>query len=147
MTERRSRSPELTNLKDAASAPDPLPPIERFKHAVQRGDATALRTVLADSDDARAVINEPIFDFAAPALVAVAGREDVALVDALLEFGADPNRRSEWWAGGFHPLHTAPAAMGYSLGLFWRCTRPLAVGLLIHLGLDALDCAAMLICR
>ena len=94
-------------MKDAASAPDPLPPIERFKHAVHRGDATALRTVLADSDDARAAINEPIFDFAAPALVAVAGKEDVALVDTLLEFGADPNRRSDWWAGGFHPLHAA----------------------------------------
>ena len=66
-------------MKDAASAPDQLPPIERFKHAVHRGDATALRTVLADSDDARAAINEPKFDYAAPALVADAGREDVAL--------------------------------------------------------------------
>ena len=94
-------------MNDPASAPDPLPPIERFKHAVHQGDATALRTVLADSDDARAAINEPIFNFGAPALVAVAGREDVALVDALLEFGADPNRRSDWWAGGFHPLHAA----------------------------------------
>jgi ankyrin repeat protein len=74
---------------------------------VHRGDVTALRTVLADSDDARAAINEPIFDFGAPALVAVAGKEDVALVDTLLEFGADPNRRSDWWAGGFHPLHAA----------------------------------------
>jgi ankyrin repeat protein len=29
----------------------------------------------------------------------------------LLEFGADPNRKSSWWAGGFHPLYSAsPAA-------------------------------------
>ena len=94
-------------MKDAASAPDQLPPIERFKHAVHQGDVTELRTVLADSDDARAAINEPLFSFGAPALVAVAGKEDVALVDTLLEFGADPNRRSDWWAGGFHPLHAA----------------------------------------
>lgn len=60
---------------------------------------------------------------------------------------ADPVYAPDRCSIGFHPLHTAPAAMGYSLGLFWRCTRPLAVGLLIHLGLDALDCAAMLICR
>ena len=62
-------------MKDAASAPDPLPPIERFKHAVHHGDAMALRTVLADSDEARAAINEPLFGFDSPALVAVAGKE------------------------------------------------------------------------
>ena len=31
-------------------------------------------------------------------------------MDVLLEFGADPNRRSDWWAGGFHPLHVARGA-------------------------------------
>jgi ankyrin repeat protein len=29
----------------------------------------------------------------------------------LLELGADPNRRSGWWAGGFHPLHSATGAV------------------------------------
>jgi ankyrin repeat protein len=29
------------------------------------------------------------------------------MVEVLLEFGADPNRRSGWWAGGFHALHSA----------------------------------------
>ena len=52
----------------------------------------------------RASINEPIFSFDAPALVATS---DVEVVNVLLEFGADPNRRSSWWAGGFHPLHGA----------------------------------------
>jgi ankyrin repeat protein len=28
-------------------------------------------------------------------------------VDVLLELGADPNRRTDWWAGGFHALHHA----------------------------------------
>ena len=32
---------------------------------------------------------------------------DAAMVDVLLELGADPNRRSEWWAGPFHALHVA----------------------------------------
>ena len=39
-----------------------------------------------------------------PPIVAYAN--DPAMVDVLLEFGADPNRRSEWWAGGFHALHS-----------------------------------------
>ena len=90
-----------------APSHDPLPPLEQFKRAVHKGDVMALRAVLADSPAARAAINEPLFSFNSPALVSVAGRNDVALVDALLEFGADPNRRSSWWAGGFHPLHSA----------------------------------------
>ena len=29
------------------------------------------------------------------------------VADVLLEFGADPNRGSDWWAGSFHPLYGA----------------------------------------
>jgi ankyrin repeat protein len=82
-------------------------PVEQFKGAVQSGDASALRRVLADSAEARAAINEPLFGFDSPALVSVAGRGNIALVDTLLEFGADPNRKSSWWAGGFHALYAA----------------------------------------
>ncbi len=32
------------------------------------------------------------------------------MVEVLLEHGADPNRRSDWWAGGFHALHSATGA-------------------------------------
>jgi ankyrin repeat protein len=32
------------------------------------------------------------------------------MVDVLLDFGADPNRRSDWWAGGFHALYFATGA-------------------------------------
>ncbi|MDQ3040557.1 MAG: DUF6122 family protein [Pseudomonadota bacterium] len=44
---------------------------------------------------------------------------------------------------GFHPLHTAPAVLGYALLTVPRRTRLLGVGLLIHIGLDALDCILM----
>ena len=88
-----------------------LNPIERFKRAVHNGDAMDLRRVLADSADARAAINEPLFSFDSPALVAVAGHTNAAVIDTLLEFGADPNRRSSWWAGGFHPLYAASGAI------------------------------------
>ena len=44
---------------------------------------------------------------------------------------------------GFHPLHTWPAAMVYFALAAWPRTRWLGLGLCIHLGLDALDCAWM----
>jgi ankyrin repeat protein len=95
-------------------AADSLPPIERFKQAVRTGDAKALRRVLERHAEARAAINQPIFAFDAPALVSASGRT-VELVEVLLEFGADPNQRSSWWAGGFHPLHGARGAVAERL--------------------------------
>ena len=44
---------------------------------------------------------------------------------------------------GFHPLHRMPAIVVYVLLLLPRRTRLLAIGLLVHMGLDALDCAWM----
>lgn len=44
---------------------------------------------------------------------------------------------------GFHPLHTAPAIAAYVALLMPRRTRIVAVGLLIHIALDAVDCALM----
>ena len=50
-----------------------------------------------------------------------------------------PNRCSI----GFHPLHT-PLAIGlYVVMLLPARTRLLAIGLLIHIGLDAIDCWRM----
>ena len=44
---------------------------------------------------------------------------------------------------GFHFLHTAPAALVYGLLTAWSRTRLLGLGLLIHLGLDGVDCLLM----
>ena len=51
----------------------------------------------------------------------------------------DPGRCSI----GFHPLHRTPAIVVYALLLLPRRTRLLAIGLLVHIGLDTLDCAWM----
>ena len=51
----------------------------------------------------------------------------------------DPSRCSI----GFHPLHRMPAIVVYVLLLLPRRTRLLAIGLLVHMILDALDCAWM----
>ena len=56
---------------------------------------------------------------------------------------ADPIYAPDRCSIGFHPLHTAPAIVLYLLLLLPRRTRVLAIGLVIHILLDALDCAWM----
>jgi ankyrin repeat protein len=85
--------------------------LEEFKRAFDAHDAQTVRRLFARHPAARAMIDAPLFPFGAPALVHVAGSGDLAMVEVLLEFGADPNRRSEWWAGGFHALHRARGAV------------------------------------
>jgi ankyrin repeat protein len=92
----------------AREVEDRRPPVERFTRAVRDGDAASVRALLERHDAVRAVLDAPIFAFDSPALVAAA--EHVDVIDVLLAFGADPNRRSGWWAGGFHPLHVARGA-------------------------------------
>ncbi len=83
-------------------------PHEQLHHAMQRRDAVMARQLLAQHAEFRPLINAPMFAYNAPALVSFA--DDAAMVDVLLEFGADPNKKSDWWAGGFHPLHVATGA-------------------------------------
>ncbi|HVH57367.1 MAG TPA: ankyrin repeat domain-containing protein [Vicinamibacterales bacterium] len=81
---------------------------EEIRDAFEHRDAEAVRRFLEQNPELRARINEPVFGFNSPAIVAFAN--DPAMVDVLLDFGADPNRRSEWWAGGFHALYSATGA-------------------------------------
>src|SRR5688572_2984063 len=84
-------------------------PIEKHFHdAFCRSDIAAVRGLLEAHPEFRGRINDPVFGFNSPAIVAFAN--NAAMVDVLLEFGADPNRRSEWWAGPFHALHSATGA-------------------------------------
>ena len=48
----------------------------------------------------------------------------------------DPNRCSI----GFHPLHTYPAIAIYVLMAFFKKTRFVGIGLVVHMFLDYLDC-------
>lgn len=56
---------------------------------------------------------------------------------------AEPMYVADRCSIGFHPLHRLPAIAAYALLLLPQRTRLLAIGLLVHIGLDALDCAWM----
>jgi ankyrin repeat protein len=60
--------------------------------------------VLTRFADARAAVNDPLFAFGGRAIHQARTAE---LIDTLLEFGADVNLRSDWWAGPWHVLHGA----------------------------------------
>ena len=98
-------------LKQHIEVPSPKSPSpeELIHEAFKRSDADAARRIFKANPHLQRLINEPVFDFDSPALVAFSG--NMNMLDVLLEFGADPNRRSNWWAGGFHPLHTATGAV------------------------------------
>jgi len=83
-------------------------PHEQMHDAMQRCDAPAVRRLLTQHPEFVPLVNAPLFPYNAPAIVGCAN--DAAMVDVLLDFGADPNQRSEWWAGGFHALHVATGA-------------------------------------
>jgi hypothetical protein len=57
---------------------------------------------------------------------------------------ADPIYDPQRCGIGFHPLHSYPAIVGYALFVIPRPTRLIALGLIIHMALDALDCVVML---
>jgi ankyrin repeat protein len=80
-------------------------PVARMHEAFNRRDARAVRQLFESHPELRARIDEPAFSFNQPAIVAFAN--DPAMVQVLLDFGANPNRRSDWWAGGFHALYVA----------------------------------------
>lgn len=84
----------------------PLPPAEALTHAVRAMDAAKVRALLQNHPDLKARINEPLegYGFGAQALYAAVQRSDRATIDVLLDAGAEINRRTEWWAGGFGVL-------------------------------------------
>ena len=86
-----------------------------FRRAFEARDLETVRALFARHPSARDMIDAPIFSFDAPAIVHFAGAGDLGMVDLLLDLGADPNRRSAWWAGGFHALHAARGAVAERL--------------------------------
>ena len=85
--------------------------LAELRRACDAGDADAARRLLQAHPAARRLINEPLFSFGSPALVHFASEGNLPLIDVLLEFGADPNQRSDWEPGPWHALHSAKGAV------------------------------------
>ena len=99
-------------------------PLEQFRSALRSGDVDAVRALLETHEEVRAAINEPLGAFGARPVVMA--RKNLATVDVLLEYGADLNLKSNWWAGPFGilewditPEEAAPLiARGASVDIF-----------------------------
>jgi ankyrin repeat protein len=85
-------------------------PFRQFAAAVQRGDTARVRALLEATPGLAKRINDPVIGFDSPAIAIAAGRSH-ELVDVLLEYGADINAKSAWWAGAFGVLHGAQPDM------------------------------------
>jgi ankyrin repeat protein len=74
--------------------------------AIKADDPDAARGVLRDHPELKARLNDPIPGgaFGATPLLAAMPWANREMIDVLLEAGADINRRSHWWAGGFGVL-------------------------------------------
>jgi ankyrin repeat protein len=74
-------------------------PVDQFTSALRAGDAERTRALLQAHADVRAAVNAPIGPFGGrPAAMA---RKNLPLLDVLIEYGADLNLKSDWWAGPF----------------------------------------------
>jgi ankyrin repeat protein len=81
-----------------------MTPEDAIRKALCDDDAPLLRKTLAEHPELKARVNEPLGAFDSPLIISARSR---AMVDVLLEAGADVNARSRWWAGGFGILDLA----------------------------------------
>jgi len=74
--------------------------------ALRTDDRDGARALLERHADLRAVLNRPAPElaFGALPLTPLVERRNRAMIELLLEFGADINGRSDWWAGSFGVL-------------------------------------------
>ncbi len=88
--------------------------VEAFKTAVQTGDSGKIRTLLRTFPALVEQIDAPLFTFDSPAILIAARHKDRKALEVLLQYGANINVRSSWWAGGFGVLpHPDPEFAAY----------------------------------
>jgi ankyrin repeat protein len=88
-------------------------PVEQIKEAYEHDQADRVRELLNLHPELKLGINDPVGAFDSPAIVRVRSR---AMLDVLLDAGADLNAKSDWWAGGFGILHSAsPDVASYAV--------------------------------
>jgi hypothetical protein len=78
-------------------------PMMLLHNAFKDDDASLVRQLLRRYPEFKSKVNEPIGDFGGPAITLA---RSAAMIDVLLEAGADIDAKSNWWAGGFGLLHS-----------------------------------------
>ena len=118
-----------------------------FIEAVRNEDAQTVKTLLENDSVLAAHINEPWFDFDAPAIVFAASRGNRELIDVFLDAGADIDVKSAWWAGGTSALqHAAGSMLAYNKELAAHLiARGATIDAHAAAGLDMLEKLAELI--
>jgi ankyrin repeat protein len=96
-----------SNLKDAVE--DRLRAINpslQLLSAIRRDDSAGIKRILNSHSDLKRKLNQPWegVSFGGTALIEAVGRKDRSVIDTLIAAGADPNVRSNWWAGSFGVL-------------------------------------------
>lgn len=87
--------------------------VDALKEAFARDDAAAVGALLQRQPELKSLIDQPIGPFDAPAIIHV---RSAAMLDVLLDAGADIDNRSRWWAGGFGLLDTVdPELASYAI--------------------------------
>ncbi len=82
--------------------------VEKFKEALHAGDMAAFEKLLRTKPALRKRINEPIFSFDSQAIIPASHHPRAAeILPILVRYGADPNVRTKWWAGGYSALDGA----------------------------------------
>jgi ankyrin repeat protein len=80
--------------------------LRSLRQAIQAGDADQVRRLLGGSIQLRKKINAPLGDFGARPINMASN--NLAVMDVLLEFGADINLRSDWDKGPYGVLDACP---------------------------------------
>jgi ankyrin repeat protein len=91
-------------LKEHVEAAEMAAAMAEVREAFHKDDASAVRQILERYPQLKRRINDPIGDFNSPIVMHV---RSPAMLDVLLNAGADINARSKWWAGSFGLLDTA----------------------------------------
>lgn len=82
--------------------------LQEARRVFHADDAPAFRQLLERHPILKTKIDVPVADFDSPLINCVRSR---AMLDVLLDAGADIDARSNWWAGGFGLLDSADAGL------------------------------------
>lgn len=81
-------------------------PMQEAMRAFHADDSRTLRGLLENHTELRSMVGDAnVGAFDSPPILNVKSR---GMLDLLLDYGADINAKSRWWAGGFGLLHLAP---------------------------------------